>query len=137
MLRQNQALLMEDFGTFYDPNLSPCAFAPGVIQRSEDLMSSPGSLRALLEAEAVRTGECAASSISPANKAMFALVSGWFEDNFNSYWSDSNAWIPESVQELALKTDMSEPWTCERVVDYLWRLENVYLEATRKRSGGD
>jgi hypothetical protein len=31
---------------------------------------------------------------------------------------------------LALKTNMSESRTCERV-DYLWRLENVYLEAAR------
>jgi hypothetical protein len=38
---------------------------------------------------------------------------------------------------LALKTDTSESRTCERVVDYLWRLENVYLEAARERSGGD
>jgi hypothetical protein len=141
VLRQNQALLTESFGTTYDPNLSPCAFAPHIIVRCENPAPHPASFHALLKAETVRTRACAASSISPASNAMFALASGWLDDNYELYWLDFNAWSPESAQEydfgirfwaywqelLGLKTHMAEAWSCERV-DYLWRLERVYLE---------
>jgi hypothetical protein len=141
VLRQNQALLTESFGTTYDPNLPPCVLAPGVIHHCENPAPHPTSFRALLEAETARTRACATTSISPASNAMFALASGWLDDNYELYWLDFNAWTPESAQEfefgmrfwaywqelLGLKTRMAEAWTCERV-DYLWRLERVYLE---------
>lgn len=145
VLRMNQAILMEPFGTVYDPNKSsPCALASQVIDRCEEPMPDPGSFHAVLEAEAVRTRECAANSISPAYKGMSTLVSCSLENNHDLYSRGMSSRVAESVQEyefarrfwsyweglLELKISTSKSWTDERKL-YLGRLERMYLKAAR------
>jgi hypothetical protein len=79
----------------FDPNLSPCAFDPTVIDRCDDLAPlSLASLRAELEVEVNRTRECT-KLIDVTYLSMLMLRSTWLEDAHEFYASNIDSYFPQ------------------------------------------
>jgi hypothetical protein len=149
-LRINQAVIVKELGTVYDPENSPCAFAPHVIDHCEELVPRSGSFLAVLQAEGVRTRECVARSITPAAAGIYALGSRWLEEcrdmysMFSTNFSGSS--MPRDEQDyefrkryLSYADDLLElkantPASRCRVMEryyYLDNLKTVYRTAAK------
>lgn len=143
-LKDHQNALLKYFDTVLDPDLSHCVFDPQTMDLCKESVPRPGSFRAVVEAEALRTRKCAGSFIIPAYRSMILLQRNWIEDTHAHYTLNLGPYIAKSVQDyefrrrflgywddlLELKISMSKSWTLERY-DYLQFLEAAYVEAAK------